>query len=141
MKKVLSFLTVILALSLCLGGCAVGGNSNMNSDKNSVVYDDTQNTTESTPSVTEEQNNSVPVATELKTATYTVNGVDFKMILVEAGTFTMGSDNTNVAFSESPAHKVTLTQDYLMGEQKLRKPYGTLLWGMAAVAILIPKQA
>ena len=56
---------------------------------------------------------------KLHTTTYSINGVDFKMILVEAGTFTMGSDNTNVAFSESPAHKVTLTQDYLMGETEV----------------------
>ena len=139
MKKVLSFLTVILALSLCLGGCAVGGNSNMNSDKNSVVYDDTQNTTESTPSVTEEQNNSVPVATELKTATYTVNGVDFKMILVEAGTFTMGSDNTNVAFSESPAHKVTLTQDYLMGETEVTEALWNAVMGNGGGSNTYPK--
>lgn len=56
---------------------------------------------------------------QLATTTYSVNGVDFTMIYVEAGTFTMGSDNTNVGFSESPAHTVTLTQDYLMGETEV----------------------
>ena len=41
------------------------------------------------------------------------------MILVEPGTFAMGSSNRNVQFSESPAHQVTLTQSYLMGETEV----------------------
>jgi len=56
---------------------------------------------------------------DIKTTTFTLNGVDFKMILVEAGTFTMGSSDTRGAFSESPAHKVTLTKNYLMGETEV----------------------
>lgn len=56
---------------------------------------------------------------ELKTAIYTINDVDFKMILVEAGSFIMGSNNTDTAFSESPAHKVTLTKNYLIGETEV----------------------
>lgn len=51
--------------------------------------------------------------------TYTINNVSFNMIYVEAGTFTMGSNDTNVAYSESPAHKVTLTQDYFIGETEV----------------------
>lgn len=154
MKKILSFFTVILALSLCLGGCGTGGNSNMNSNKNSVVYDDTQNKTENTgsnensmggsqvesnPLETEKKDNSESAAAELKTATYTVEGVDFKMILVEAGTFTMGSDNTNVAFSESPAHKVTLTKDYLMGETEVTEALWNAVMGNGGSSNTQPK--
>ncbi len=51
-----------------------------------------------------------PVFTE-----YTVNGVSFKMIDVEGGTFTMGDDNGGDA---SPAHQVTLS-DYSIGETEV----------------------
>lgn len=146
MKKILYLLTVILALS----GCGTGGNSNMNRDKNSVVYDDTQNTesnensmdgsqAESSPLEAEEKDNSESAAAELKTATYTVGGVDFKMILVEAGTFTMGSDNTNVRFSESPAHTVTLTKDYLMGETEVTEALWNAVMGDGGGSNIQPK--
>ena len=44
------------------------------------------------------------------------NGVSFNMILVEHGTFQMGSTyNSN----EQPVHSVTLTRDYYMGETEV----------------------
>ena len=43
---------------------------------------------------------------------FTVNGVSFRMIYVQGGTFIMGNDAIE---SESPAHSVTLT-DYYMAE-------------------------
>lgn len=49
--------------------------------------------------------------------TYTVNGVSFDMIRVEAGTFQMGSDSGDN--NEKPFHLVTLTQDYYMGETEV----------------------
>lgn len=159
MKKILSFLTVLLSLSLCLAGCGAGGNSNMNNNKNNTAYDDTQNKTEAadnqgtisnqnttesnpaenSPSEIEEQGNSESADTELKIATYTVGGVDFKMILVEAGTFTMGSDNTNVGFSESPAHTVTLTKDYLMGETEVTEALWNAVMGNGGGSNTHPK--
>ena len=53
--------------------------------------------------------------------TFTVNGVSFKMIPVKAGTFTMGatSEQTGAYDDEKPAHQVTLTQDYYMGETEV----------------------
>ena len=53
--------------------------------------------------------------------TVTVNGVSFKMIKVEAGTFTMGatSEQTGAYSNESPAHQVTLTKDYYIGETEV----------------------
>ena len=46
---------------------------------------------------------------------YTVNGVKFKMIDVDGGTFMMGDDNGDDA---SPAHQVTLS-DYSIGETQV----------------------
>lgn len=46
---------------------------------------------------------------------FTVNGVTFKMVRVEGGTFTMGS---NAQDYEMPAHKVTLSS-YLIGETEV----------------------
>ncbi len=53
--------------------------------------------------------------------TFTVNGVSFQMIRVEGGTFTMGamaSDN-QAHDNEKPAHQVTLTYDYYMGQTEV----------------------
>lgn len=52
---------------------------------------------------------------------FTVNGVSFKMIRVNAGTFTMGAteEQTAVEGNEEPAHQVTLTKDYYMGETEV----------------------
>ena len=72
----------------------------------------------------------VPVGIELPTSTtsttlanfkiYTVNGVSFKMIEVEGGTFTMGSpDSDSDAWNqEKPAHQVTLSS-YSIGETEV----------------------
>ena len=53
--------------------------------------------------------------------TVTVNDVTFKMILVEAGTFTMGAteEETGALDSEKPTHQVTLTKDYYIGETEV----------------------
>ncbi len=52
--------------------------------------------------------------------TYTVNGVEFKMISVEGGTFTMGatSEQDKPSGNESPAHEVTLS-DFCIGETEV----------------------
>jgi len=55
---------------------------------------------------------------KLQTTTFNLDGISFKMILVEHGTFTMGSDNSGQS-NEKPAHKVTLTKDYLIGETEV----------------------
>ena len=53
---------------------------------------------------------------------FTVNGVTFKMVNVKSGTFTMGAtpeviDKANA--NEYPAHEVTLTNNYYMGETEV----------------------
>lgn len=53
-----------------------------------------------------------------ETKKITVNGVSFNMKKVEAGTFTMGAtpEMQNPSNDEKPAHLVTLTNDYYIGE-------------------------
>ena len=51
-------------------------------------------------------------------ATYTVNGVSFKMIGVEGGTFMMGSTESDVYGNGKPAHQVTLSS-YSIGETEV----------------------
>ena len=52
---------------------------------------------------------------------FEVEDVSFKMILVEHGSFTMGatSEQKDPYDDEKPAHKVTLTKDYYMGETQV----------------------
>ena len=51
--------------------------------------------------------------------TFTVNGVSFKMIKVEGGTFTMGDKDDNIeAFNSRPAHQVTLST-FLIGQTEV----------------------
>lgn len=51
---------------------------------------------------------------------FTVNGVSFKMVAVEGGTFTMGAtdDDTEAWDNEKPAHQVTLSS-YAIGETEV----------------------
>ena len=57
---------------------------------------------------------------EIQTVTYTVNGVSFKMVAVEGGTFTMGASDVDLGASDSekPAHQVTLSS-YRIGETEV----------------------
>lgn len=56
-----------------------------------------------------------------ETKTVTANGVTFKMKLVKAGTFMMGatSEQTGAYDDEKPAHQVTITKDYYLGETEV----------------------
>ena len=53
--------------------------------------------------------------------TFTVNGVQFTMMPVEAGTFTMGatSEQVNPGSDEKPTHQVTLTNNYYIGQTEV----------------------
>lgn len=50
--------------------------------------------------------------------TFVVNGVNFKMIKVEHGTFQMG-DNNSPNNNAAPAHQVSLSRDYWIGETEV----------------------
>ena len=70
--------------------------------------------------LTDNWGDEVPLVTEV----FTVNGVSFTMVFVEAGTFTMGAtdEQLDVALpDEFPAHEVTLTFDYYMGQTEVTR--------------------
>ena len=58
---------------------------------------------------------------------YTVGGVTFRMIRVEAGTFWMGSTTGNS--NEQPVHSVTLSADYYIGETEVTQELWTAVMG------------
>jgi len=58
---------------------------------------------------------------------YSVGGVTFKMIKVEAGTFRMGS--TDGDSDEQPVHSVTLSSDYYIGETEVTQELWAAVMG------------
>ena len=63
--------------------------------------------------------------------TFTVKGVQFTMMPVEAGTFTMGatSEQVNPDSDEKPAHQVTLTNNYYIGQTEVTQALWTAVMG------------
>ncbi len=59
-----------------------------------------------------------PMLDEPNVETITVNGVSFKMIRVEGGTFWMGSDEEDAYDNEKPVHQVTL-DTFSIGETEV----------------------
>ena len=80
-----------------------------------IVVKDTQFDKVATIAVTVNNSGDTP-----QTQTFTVNGVSFKMVAVEGGTFMMGaSDDDTEAFGwEKPAHQVTL-RSYSIGQTEV----------------------
>lgn len=64
--------------------------------------------------------------------TFTVCGVTFKMKLVEAGTFLMGS--TTGYTDETPVHSVTITKDYYMGETEVTQALWKAVTGYSSIS-------
>ena len=58
---------------------------------------------------------------QISSKTYTANGVSFDMMMVKAGTFTMGatSEMKDPKSDEKPTHQVTLTNDYYIGKTEV----------------------
>ena len=54
------------------------------------------------------------------TRTFTINGVSFKMVYVEPGTFMMGSDDSSSQLWQ-PAHEVTLTRGFYISEYEVTR--------------------
>ena len=62
----------------------------------------------------------------------TVNGVTFNMVKVEGGTFTMGAiteQGSDANDNEKPAHEVTLTTDYCIGETEVTQALWNAVMG------------
>ncbi len=74
-----------------------------------------------------------PTKANLQTEKYSLNGVDFTMVLVEGGTFTMGNDKrargggTQVE-NQAGEHEVTLTP-YLIGETEVTEALWNTVMG------------
>ena len=65
------------------------------------------------------------------TETFTVNGVTFKMVAVEGGTFTMGAtaeQGSDAGDDENPAHQVTLS-GYAIGETEVTQALWVAVMG------------
>ncbi len=81
-----------------------------------ITVTDTQTGQTATISVTVTDNDPEP-----QTQTFTVNGVSFKMVAVEGGTFTMGAtaeQGSDANDREKPAHQVTLS-GYSIGQTEV----------------------
>lgn len=68
---------------------------------------------------------------EVETKTFTVNGVDFKMVKVNAGSFSMGSTDEQGSETESdeePIHMVTLS-DYYIGQTEVTQALWVAVMG------------
>lgn len=63
--------------------------------------------------------------------TFTIGEVEFKMILVDKGTFMMGWGPYD---SETPIHKVTLTKDYYIGETEVTQDLWSAVMGDAVTS-------
>lgn len=70
--------------------------------------------------------------------TFNVNGVSFRMVRVENGTFQMGAQNTDAEavnfdsdarYLESPVHEVKLTNTYYIGETEVTQALWTAVMG------------
>lgn len=59
-----------------------------------------------------------PPKPKFENRTFNVNGVLFKMIAVEGGTFMMGSNDSEAERNEKPIHEVTLS-NYYIGETQV----------------------
>ena len=70
---------------------------------------------------TMDSRNGWTLVTPETTKSFTVNGVTFNMVRVKKGTFTMGttSEQTGAYDDEKPAHSVTLTKSYYIGETEV----------------------
>lgn len=64
--------------------------------------------------------------------TFTVNGVSFKMIKVEHGTFTMGATHEmeKPYDREKTAHKVTISKDYYLGKTEVTQALWQAVMGI-----------
>ena len=62
---------------------------------------------------------------------YIVNGVSFKMVKVEGGTFMMGAadDDPQALGDEKPAHQVTLTNNYYIGQTEVTQELWVAVMG------------
>lgn len=143
MKRLNVMNLFLLSACLILGGCSappIGETAETRQDTPPLQTGITKiMQTEKEPALSGQNDTVAEETKQMQTTTYTLNGVDFTMILVEAGTFTMGSDNTDGVFRESPAHTVTISRDYLMGETEVTEALWNAVMGNGGGSKTMPK--
>ncbi len=104
---------ILLLLLVAVAGAwfLFGGAGNGDAPKADTVKKDTP-----TSPKDKEQEQLVVQDNSFKTREFSVNGVSFKMVAVEGGTFQMGSEDSES--DEQPVHSVTLS-DYYIGETEV----------------------
>ena len=107
----LLLLLVAVAGAWFLFGGTGNGDAPKTDTKKQIVKKDTP-----TPSKGKEQEQPVALDNSFKTREFSVNGVSFKMVAVEGGTFRMGSEDGES--DEKPVHDVTVS-DYYIGETEV----------------------
>ena len=107
------WLILLLLLLIAVAGAwfLFGGTGSGDAPKADTVKKDTP-----TPPQGDEQEQPVVQDNSFKTREFSVNGVSFKMVAVEGGTFQMGSEDGES--DEQPVHSVTLS-DYYIGETEV----------------------
>lgn len=138
--------TVAIAL---LGACVLCGYA-QRSNNNGRAVTPRQQTTASKPkqnAAVKHSTRSKPAATkptqsesypqELRTETFTVNGVTFNMIRVEGGTFTMGAtaEQQSPGDDEKPTHRVTLSS-YMIGKTEVTQELWQAVMGKSLQQIV-----
>ncbi|MBP5364490.1 MAG: SUMF1/EgtB/PvdO family nonheme iron enzyme [Bacteroidales bacterium] len=73
-----------------------------------------------------------------QTQTFTVNGVSFKMVKVEGGTFRMGANDRDAADDEKPDHSVTLSS-YSIGQTEVTQELWQAVMGKSLSQIISEK--
>lgn len=74
------------------------------------------------------------VAPKPETVTYTVRGVTFNMKLVKHGSFDMGSDASGAYADEQPVHRVTISNDFYIGETEVTQALWRAVTGSIPMA-------
>lgn len=146
MKRMNAMISLLLLICLSFCGCGTFVAATGETQKEEGAEQKNQSlkiesvTTEKTDAASSEQNGIITEGTkQMQTTTYTLNHVDFTMVYVEAGVFTMGSDNKNAAFSESPAHRVIISKDYMMGETEVTEALWNAVMGKGGGSTDLPK--
>ncbi len=123
-NRTLLALASVLAVSVSVAGCSADSSPETQAPSISTTPEPTEQASAS-EQPTSPATETPAVEDSLETATYDLDGVEFTMILVDGGTFTMGNDararegGTQVE-NQAGEHEVTLSP-YLIGETEVTR--------------------
>jgi len=115
MKRIVTFgllLSAATAIWAQISKCDVNYDGEINTADVTAIYNRI---------ISGEEPQKPETADDLTYVTININGVNYKMVLVEAGTFMMGKTFDGDSRNESalPVHQVTLTDDYWIGRTEV----------------------